>query len=107
MYKFAENLYKYTMNKKARHIFIKEQISKHRIGYQEDLLKRLAAKGEILTQATLSRDLKELKIGRIVDPKYGYVYVLPDSVNAIPSSSSVTDSDSVLSIAFSNKLKRL
>ena len=34
-----------------------------------------------MTQATLSRDLKYLRVGKIIDNRFGYVYVLPDLTN--------------------------
>jgi len=41
----------------------------------------LKIEGYELTQATLSRDLKLLRAGKIPDYQHGYVYVLPDSEN--------------------------
>ncbi|MDH6304264.1 transcriptional regulator of arginine metabolism [Parabacteroides sp. PF5-5] len=46
---------------------------------QEELLKRLEANGFAITQATLSRDIKQLKIARMHDGDDNYVYRLPDS----------------------------
>ncbi|MDR0429211.1 MAG: ArgR family transcriptional regulator [Tannerellaceae bacterium] len=45
---------------------------------QEELLKRLETKGFTITQATLSRDIKQLKIARMHDGNDNYVYRLPD-----------------------------
>ena len=41
-------------------------------------MKLLEKEGYELTQATLSRDLKFLKVAKMPDEKIGYVYVLPD-----------------------------
>jgi len=57
---------------------LKQIIELNRIGKQEDLLNILQQRGFALTQATLSRDLKELKVSKIPDAKYGYVYALPN-----------------------------
>jgi transcriptional regulator of arginine metabolism len=48
-----------------------------RIKSQETLLMYLQKEGFALTQATLSRDLKFLKVGKISDGRNGYVYSLP------------------------------
>jgi len=52
-------------------------IRAHRIESQESLLKFLEAEGFILTQATLSRDLKALKVGKISAGESGYYYSVP------------------------------
>jgi transcriptional regulator of arginine metabolism len=65
----------------TRQLAIKQTILKGRISSQEELLHQMKAQGFVLTQATLSRDLKILKIAKIADPTSGYVYVLPESLN--------------------------
>ena len=52
-------------------------IRMHRIESQENLLKFLEAEGFTLTQATLSRDLKSLKVGKISAGESGYYYSVP------------------------------
>jgi len=52
-------------------------IRSHRIESQETLLKLLETEGFILTQATLSRDLKALKVGKISAGESGYYYSIP------------------------------
>ncbi len=56
---------------------LKQVIELNRIGKQEDLLNILKHRGFALTQATLSRDLKELKVSKMPDVEHGYVYSLP------------------------------
>jgi len=56
---------------------IKKIIRNHRIDSQETLLTHLATDGYSVTQATLSRDLKLLKVGKVSDGKEGYYYTLP------------------------------
>jgi transcriptional regulator of arginine metabolism len=52
-------------------------IKTYRIESQEILLGHLQKEGFMVTQATLSRDLKLLKVGKISDGHNGYVYTLP------------------------------
>lgn len=52
------------MARQARQLAIKEIISHHNIGTQEELCKTLKKSGFDVTQATLSRDLKEMGISR-------------------------------------------
>ena len=57
---------------------IRRLISKQDIASQEDLLKLLKKNGFSMTQATLSRDLKFLRVGKMPRVGKGYVYILPD-----------------------------
>jgi transcriptional regulator of arginine metabolism len=61
----------------ARLKAIRKLIKTYRIESQETLLGHLQKEGFIVTQATLSRDLKLLKVGKISDGHNGYVYSLP------------------------------
>lgn len=45
---------------------------------QEEVLRALEAEGFQLTQATLSRDLKQLKVAKAASMNGKYVYVLPN-----------------------------
>ncbi|WP_028973813.1 arginine repressor [Spirochaeta cellobiosiphila] len=65
----------------ARLRIIKKIIENHRIPSQEDLLGFLKKEGVQVTQATLSRDLKLLKVGKVSDGKSGYYYTLPGEDN--------------------------
>lgn len=56
---------------------IRKLIKTYRIESQEILLGHLQKEGFMVTQATLSRDLKLLKVGKISDGHNGYVYTLP------------------------------
>lgn len=58
---------------------IKELIKKNRIDNQDTLLNLLKEEGYEVTQATLSRDLKMLKVGKISDGWSGYYYSLPET----------------------------
>ncbi len=63
------------MSKEKRLDAIRKIISNHKIGSQEELLSRLTDLGFDLTQATLSRDLKQLKVGRIPSDN-GFSYII-------------------------------
>jgi transcriptional regulator of arginine metabolism len=57
---------------------IRKIINEERISSQEELLGMLKDKGFTMTQATLSRDLKYLKVSRVHDEEKGYIYFLPE-----------------------------
>ena len=50
------------------------------VGSQEELLQELNREGFELTQATLSRDLKQLKVAKAASMNGKYVYVLPNNI---------------------------
>jgi len=64
-------------DKDARMDCIKQIIREMRIHSQEALLEQMHLRGHRVTQATLSRDLKGLKVGKVSDGKNGYYYTLP------------------------------
>lgn len=72
------------MTKKERHKTIKEVIANQTIESQEMLLKTLITKGIDVTQATLSRDIKELQIIKTPTPEGNYIYRLTNN-EAIPT----------------------
>jgi transcriptional regulator of arginine metabolism len=53
-------------------------ISSQEMGSQEELLQALKQEGFVVTQATLSRDLKQLKVAKAATMRGNYVYVLPN-----------------------------
>lgn len=57
---------------------LKMLISSHELSSQEEVLQALAKEGYKLTQATLSRDLKQLKVAKAASMNGKYVYVLPN-----------------------------
>ena len=94
--------------KTKRLLEIRKIISSMKVGTQEELLNILSDKGFSLTQATLSRDLKFLKVGKIANPQKGYVYFLPESNNN-SRTNAATDKNNFpingfISIKFSNNL---
>ncbi len=66
------------MQKTKRLILIEKIISEDKITSQELLLKKLKGKGILSTQATLSRNLRQLGVSRIPDGSGGYRYSLPE-----------------------------
>lgn len=58
---------------------VRDVIKNNRIDSQEALLQKLKEEGYEVTQATLSRDLKTLKVGKISDGWSGYYYSLPEN----------------------------
>ncbi|HKK42588.1 MAG TPA: hypothetical protein VJ963_09285 [Bacteroidales bacterium] len=70
------------MQKTNRLIVIEQIIADEHITTQEELLRKLQGKGIRCTQATLSRNLRQLGAGRIPDGKGGYMYSLPDRSSA-------------------------
>ena len=72
-------MHKYTMSKNQRLLAIRKIIGNSRIETQEELLEKLLRQGYHLTQATLSRDLKSLKVAKKADPDKGYIYFIPEN----------------------------
>jgi transcriptional regulator of arginine metabolism len=88
---------------------IKKIISEQIISSQDDLQIHLQELGCDVTQATLSRDLKSLRVMKVSDVKSGYVYRLSDigPVNQLSNSeASRLDflADGVVGIEFSANL---
>lgn len=92
--------------KVERRSFILELISKNEIETQEEILKHLKKNGYDVTQATVSRDINQLKLVKIQNGKGGYKYAtgvvdsIDDDVNRYRSIFSKT----VLNIDYANNL---
>src|ERR687889_1713528 len=65
--------------KQARQAAILELVASHVVGSQEELRQLLLARGMDVTQATLSRDLRDLHLARISEAA-GARYVLPEAL---------------------------
>jgi transcriptional regulator of arginine metabolism len=65
------------MSKVARHEAILSLVGEHRIASQENLRELLVTRGFDVTQATLSRDIRELRLVKVPDAKGGTFYKLP------------------------------
>lgn len=65
--------------KVKRHNKIMEIIGSCHIETQEELIDQLRAAGFDVTQATISRDIRELKLAKVMCETGNYKYVLPKS----------------------------
>ena len=97
------------MKKKANRLdAIKMIISSKEISSQEELLQALGKEGFELTQATLSRDLKQLKVAKAANMNGKYVYVLPNNImykrNNAPRPSELLMTSGLGSLQFSKHI---
>jgi transcriptional regulator of arginine metabolism len=76
------------MQKTKRIMAIEKLISEEEISSHDVLLKKLKSKGISCTQATLSRNLRQLGAGRIPDGKGGYKYFLPENAGNLSTATS-------------------
>ena len=85
---------------------VKELITNNRIDNPDTLLDMLKHEGYHVTQATLSRDLKMLKVGKISDGWSGYYYALPENDMVSESEKSYIQDvrRGILSIEFSGNI---
>jgi transcriptional regulator of arginine metabolism len=63
--------------KTQRHAAILRVIRERRIESQDELREALATEGFVVTQATLSRDIRELGLAKLADPGGGAYYTHP------------------------------
>ena len=80
---------------------VRELISRFEIETQDELIEKLRAEGFAVTQATVSRDIRELKISKVLGAggKYHYATAEKSPMNARHSYMS-----SVQSVSFANNL---
>ena len=91
--------------KNARQTAILSLIEQYDIETQEDLAARLREMGIVVTQATVSRDIKELRLLKVLSSKGGYKYATADKAEHGLSDRFVRMfKDSVLSIAYANTI---
>ena len=65
------------MAKNERQRLILSIISREVVETQDDLVRLLRAHGQNVTQATVSRDIKELRLAKVATVNGGYRYALP------------------------------
>lgn len=93
------------MMKNARQTAILSLIEQYDIETQEELAGKLRDRGIVVTQATVSRDIKELRLLKVLSGKGGYKYATADKAEH-----GLTDrfvrmfKESVLSIAYANNI---
>ena len=64
--------------KRKRQEVILQVIREHRVNSQEGLRELLEARGIEVTQATLSRDMREIRVVKVPDPDGSSHYTLPE-----------------------------
>lgn len=72
------------MSKRTRQTQILEIIKQHRVGSQEALRELLQAQGTDVTQATLSRDIREMRLVKVPDAEGSSHYTLPEEWESTP-----------------------
>ena len=65
------------MLKGKRHDAIRDLVQRHRVASQEHLRELLIERGFDVAQATLSRDIRELRLIKVPDAEGGHHYTLP------------------------------
>ncbi|MDU6523189.1 arginine repressor [Enterococcus devriesei] len=65
------------MRKQERHRIITQLLNEYDVKKQEDFVMILAQQGVTVTQATISRDIKEMKLIKVPAQNGGYRYSLP------------------------------
>ena len=79
-------------------------VSKKKVGSQEELLAFLRQEGIEATQATLSRDLKVMKVVKMHNAEGGYFYSVPtDLRHVVPETDTKHTLAGILSINFSGQ----
>lgn len=92
------------MTKKYRQQKIEEIITANKIRNQDELLNKLQEVGFELTQATLSRDIKEMKIVKVPTESGDYIYQLSETTRTKQKENSSITSYGFISIEFSGNL---
>jgi len=95
--------------KNSRLEALKMLISSMELGSQEEVLQALEKEGFKLTQATLSRDLKQLKVAKAASMNGKYVYVLPNDtmykrITRPRTAMEMLQSSGFISISFSGNM---
>ena len=91
--------------KTVRQVAILDIIEKQEIETQEELASALNARGSRVTQATVSRDIKELRLLKVLTPSGKYKYATGDQAD-----NNLTDrfirmlAESLLSVSSANNL---
>jgi transcriptional regulator of arginine metabolism len=91
--------------KNARQTAILSIIEKKDIETQEELANELKSIGIVVTQATVSRDIKELRLLKVLATDGGYKYATADKADhGLSERFARMFVDSVLSISFANNI---
>lgn len=89
-----------------RHLKILELVEKNIIETQEELSDRLRANGFEVTQATVSRDIKELRLVKILtqDGHYRYAASTKEADSNLSSKFRIIFKESVTSVDYANNI---
>lgn len=87
-------------DRNERLMTIRRLINERNISSQEELLSMLEQLGYSMTQATLSRDLKYLRVAKMPDIEKGYIYVLTERQLNQPSENESITISGFVSIDF-------
>ena len=91
--------------KTVRQVTILDIIEKHEIETQEELADALRQRGIKVTQATVSRDIKELRLLKVLTPMGTYKYATADKAeNGLTDRFIRIMSESVLTVAASGNM---
>ncbi|MGN0777681.1 MAG: arginine repressor [Aristaeellaceae bacterium] len=91
--------------KTVRQMAILDIIGKKDVETQEELAEALRSRGMKVTQATVSRDIKELRLLKVLTPSGAYKYATADNAeNGLSERFIRMLSESLLSVAASNNL---
>lgn len=92
--------------KKERHQLIRQIIEVQNIETQEDLVKVLLEHGYNVTQATVSRDIKEMMLVKVPNMRGGYSYAFPKERTHVltPEKLERTLRDSVVNVRMGGNL---
>ena len=91
--------------KTIRQMAILDIIAKQDVETQEELAEALRARGIQVTQATVSRDIKELRLPKVLTPSGSYKYATADKAeNGLSERFIRMLAESLLSVAASNNL---
>jgi transcriptional regulator of arginine metabolism len=89
------------MNSKQNRISeITQIIEREVVRSQQDIITKLGERGIDITQASLSRYLKEIQASRIPDGEGGYIYKLPDSASQSQTAGVASE---IMSVEFSGQ----
>ncbi|GEP22794.1 MAG: arginine repressor [Lentilactobacillus diolivorans] len=93
------------MRKKERQRLIKQLLTSNNIQRQEDFVSLLGDQGIRVTQATVSRDIKDMQLVKVPSVTGGYRYSLPTQKNVDTEKKLIqTIRDSFVSVASQDKM---
>lgn len=84
---------------------ILEIINRYHIETQDDLIDRLLVEGFSVTQATVSRDIRELQLSKVLSSKGSYRYVAPKKEEMVAGMKiNAALVDSILSVDYAQNI---